>query len=62
MNIRGDPEILKVLGLETLESRKSDKLDFHDMACWIIGYGIELAYQKGYAQGIEDHLGSGQWV
>lgn len=60
MKITEDPDILKVLGLETLESRKSDKLDFHDMACWVLASAIEIAYQKGYAKGIEDHLRNGQ--
>lgn len=37
------------LGLETLETRKSDSLDFHDMAVWEIKAALEAAYAAGKA-------------
>lgn len=39
----------KVLGLETLETRKSDSLDFHDLAVWQIREALEAAYAAGRA-------------
>ncbi len=55
MNISDDIEILGVLNMETLESRKSDHLDFYDRPVWMLKEAVELAYQKGYAQGIADY-------
>jgi len=37
----------ETLGLETLETRNSDSLDFHDMAVWQIREALEAAYQAG---------------
>ena len=37
----------KILGLETLETRKSDSLDFHDVAVWSIHEALEAAYNAG---------------
>ncbi len=37
----------KVLGLETLEIRKSDRLDFHEVAVWSVKEALELAYLAG---------------
>ena len=37
----------KHLHLETLETRKSDSLDFHDMAVWSIKAALEAAYEAG---------------
>ena len=37
----------KHLHLETLETRKSDSLDFHDMAVWSIKAALESAYEAG---------------
>ena len=36
-----------VLGIETLDTRKSDGLDFHDLAVWQIRKALEAAYQAG---------------
>ena len=33
--------------LETLESRNSDRLDFHDVAVWAIRDALEEAYEAG---------------
>lgn len=38
-----------VMGLETLEQRKSDSLDFHDMAVWTMKAALEAAYAAGRA-------------
>lgn len=35
------------LKIETLETRKSDSLDFHDVAVWNIKAALEEAYQEG---------------
>jgi len=35
------------LHLETLETRNSDSLDFHDMAVWSIKAALEAAYEAG---------------
>jgi len=35
------------LDLETLETRNSDSLDFHDMAVWSIRAALEATYEAG---------------
>ncbi len=37
----------EALGLETLETRNSDSLDFHDTAVWCIKEALEQAYEAG---------------
>ena len=37
----------EILDLETLETRNSDSLDFHDMAVWEIRKALEAAYEAG---------------
>ena len=37
----------EVLGIETLETRKSDRLDFHEVAVWEMREALALAYQMG---------------
>lgn len=37
----------EVLHLETLETRNSDSLDFHDMSVWSIKEALEAAYRAG---------------
>lgn len=37
------------LGIETLETRNSDSLDFHDRAVWSIKAALEAAYRAGQA-------------
>jgi hypothetical protein len=39
------------LDIETLETRHSDRLDFHDLAVWSIKAALEAAYQAGIEQG-----------
>jgi hypothetical protein len=37
----------KHLSLDTLDSRKSDRLDFHDLAVWSIEQALEATFQAG---------------
>ena len=37
------------LGLSTLEPRRSDSLDFHDLAVWQLRTALEAAYRAGLA-------------
>ena len=39
------------LGIETLETRKSDGLDFHDVAVWCIRDALEDAFKAGVLLG-----------
>jgi len=36
-----------ILDLETLDIRKSDSLDFHELAVWEIKAALEAAYAAG---------------
>jgi hypothetical protein len=35
------------LDIETLEERKSDRLDFHEVSVWGLKAALEAAYQAG---------------
>jgi hypothetical protein len=39
------------LGIETLQTRHSDSLDFHDLAVWNIRAALEAAFSAGLEQG-----------
>lgn len=39
----------EALGLDTLESRRMDSLDFHEHAVWSIQEALERAYEAGLA-------------
>ena len=39
------------LHIETLAERKSDRLDFHEVAVWSVKAALEAAYQAGIAAG-----------
>lgn len=39
------------LGIETLETRKSDSLDFPDVAVWCLREALEAAFNAGVEQG-----------
>ena len=39
------------LGIETLETRKSDGLDVHDVAVWCLRDALEAAFNAGVEQG-----------
>jgi len=39
--------------IETLETRNSDRLDFHDVAVWVIRAALEAAYAAGHAAAVK---------
>lgn len=39
----------KHLRIETLETQKSDRLDFHDLAVWNIEAALKAAFEAGQA-------------
>ena len=40
-----------ILGLETLDTRNSDRLDFHDLAVWNITAALQAAFEAGRQAG-----------
>lgn len=50
------------LGIETLETRKSDSLDFHDMAVWCIKDALERAYEAGRQAAASDTAKHGDTI
>ena len=42
-------KIARNAGIETLEARGSDSLDFHDLAVWQVREMLEAAYHAGRA-------------
>ena len=40
-----------ILGLETLDTRNSDRLDFHDVAVWNIKAALQAAFEAGKQDG-----------
>lgn len=44
--------------METLETRKSDSLDFKEVAVWSVKKALEAAYQAGYAAGVNRAMGN----
>ena len=42
----------KHLGIETLQTRHADSLDFHDTAVWCIKDALEAAFKAGVEVGI----------
>jgi len=43
------------LGIQTLETRNSDSLDFHDVAVWSLREALAAAYRAGAEQGVPTH-------
>jgi hypothetical protein len=41
----------KHLNIETLETRKSDRLDFHEVAVWTLRDALEAAFKAGAVLG-----------
>jgi len=39
------------LDIPTLETRRSDSLDFHDVAVWQVREALQAAYMAGVAEG-----------
>jgi hypothetical protein len=37
----------KILDIETLDTRKSDRLDFHELSVWGVKAALEAAYAAG---------------
>ncbi len=37
----------RILRIDTLQTRKSDSLDFHDVAVWSIKEALEAAFEAG---------------
>ena len=37
----------ETLGIDTLDTRKSDSLDFHELPVWKIKEDLEIAYAAG---------------
>lgn len=44
---------IKHLGIETLETRNSDRLDFHEIAVWSIKEALQAAFMAGCEAGIQ---------
>ena len=44
------------LGIDTLEARNSDSLDFHDLAVWTLREALQAAYIAGVAEGATSAL------
>ena len=40
----------EVLGIDTLETRKSDGLDFHDISVWGLREALTTAYLMGHRE------------
>jgi hypothetical protein len=40
----------ETLGIETLETRRSDRLDFHDVSVWGVLEALTRAYELGRQQ------------
>jgi hypothetical protein len=41
----------RLLGIETLETRRRDSLDFHEVSVWSLKKALEAAYKAGLAAG-----------
>ena len=48
----------KHLAIDTLDQRRSDRLDFHDLAVWSIEHALEAAFQAGL-EAAQDRHGPG---
>ncbi|WP_395664150.1 DUF6900 domain-containing protein [Aestuariivirga sp.] len=46
-----------ITNLETLETRRSDALDFHDVAVWELRAALKAAYRAGQAS-VANKIGS----
>lgn len=50
------------MGIETLETRNSDSLDFHDVGVASIKRALEYAYRSGYSEGKADGFERGLMI
>lgn len=49
-------KIAQSVGFSTLKTRKSDRLDFKEIAVWQIKEILEQAYEEGYYAGVADEI------
>lgn len=58
--LKRNKKLLQILSVETLETRHSDELDFHELSVHQLVDLIEFAYEEGYdigkAAGIKQHI------
>jgi hypothetical protein len=52
----------KHLRIDTLETRHSDRLDFHDVAVWSLRDALEAAFKAGVEVGMNVSSPSGQEI
>ncbi|OQA32895.1 MAG: hypothetical protein BWY57_01622 [Betaproteobacteria bacterium ADurb.Bin341] len=52
----------KYLDIETLEARKSDRLDFHEVAVWSLHDALEAAFKAGVEVGLATPKVTGQEI
>ena len=52
----------KILDLETLDTRNSDRLDFHELSVWGIKAALEAAYAAGQKRSEDTRLNSSHWL
>lgn len=51
--LKKNKKLLQILSVDTLTTRHSDELDFHELSVHQIVDAIELAYEEGYDNGRE---------
>jgi flagellar biosynthesis/type III secretory pathway protein FliH len=51
--LKKDKRLLQILSVDTLETRQSDQLDFHELSVHQLVDAIEYAYEDGYENGRE---------
>lgn len=55
MDIAATERVAKhMLGIDTLVTRNSDDLDFHEIAVWQVKAALEEAYRLGYIAGQQE--------
>jgi hypothetical protein len=57
--LKRNKKLLQILSVDTLETRHSDDLDFHELSVHQLVDAIEVAYEEGFnkgkAAGIKQH-------
>lgn len=51
--LKRNKKLLQILSVDTLTTRHSDELDFHELSVHQLVDAIELAYEEGYENGRE---------
>lgn len=49
--LKRNKKLLQILSVDTLTTRHSDELDFHELSVHQLVDAIELAYEEGYKHG-----------